>query len=91
MKLNDLQGDFQHHQKSESLKTKIIPFEKKAGKIHRESKHFDGAKIITFPKKYGKVYRLKNYRFFAGTIFGSCGGFFWIIFFILILALLFVI
>ena len=91
MKLNNFQDDFQHHKKGINLKTKIISFEKRAGKVSRESKNVATAKIITFPKGYGKVHGLKNCSSLAGRLFGSCGGLFGIIIFVLILALLFVI
>ena len=91
MKSNNFQDDFQHHKKSINPKTKIISLEKRAKKVNRESKNSTTAKIITFPRRYGKEHGLKNCRSIAGALFGNCGGWFGVIIFILILALLFVI
>ena len=91
MKSNNFQDNFHHHEKSLNRKTKIISLEKRVKKVNKESKNSATAKIIPFPRRYGKVHGLKNCRFIAGTLFGSCGSWFGIIIFILILALLFVI
>ncbi len=91
MKPNNFQDGFQHHEKSLNPKTKIISFEKRAKKVNKELKNSATAEIITFPRRYEKVDGLKNCRFISVALFGSCGGLFGIIIFILILALLFVI
>jgi len=91
MKPNNFQDDFQPHEKSINPKTKIIPFEKKAKKVNRESKNLASAKIISFTRLAEKGHCIKNCRSVAAKLFSSCGGLFGIIIFVLILALLFVI
>ena len=91
MKSNNFQDNFHHHEKSLNPKTKVISLEKRAKKVNKESKNSATAKIITFPRRYEKVDGLKNCRSIAGALFGNCGGWFGVIIFILILALLFVI
>jgi len=91
MKPNNFQDGSHHHGKSLNPKTKIISIEKRAKKVNKESKNSGIAKIITFPRRYGKEDGLKSCRSIVGALFGSCGGWFGVIIFILILALLFVI